>query len=96
MRKVSLDLGKLDVESFETKPLDKRGGTAFGFASDNWSCGAQCVTGDSPTCDCSGYDPICTYTGAGYPMVCGETSDSTCTCETAGPTDEPLEPGDPL
>ena len=68
MKKLSLKLDDLHVDSFDTTPVQKPKGTVFG---EQCTCYTQCTCPGCPTCD-----NTCPQTCAG--MSCDYTCDNSC------------------
>jgi hypothetical protein len=66
MKKLSLDLDTLNVESFSTAPAERAGGTVRGYIT------LQCSDG------CNTWDTAC----GGGSETCTCTKDQTCNCPT--------------
>ena len=74
MKKLSLSLDELRVDSFDTTPVEsKRKGTVFG---EQCTCDTACTCPGCPSCDSC--DPSCAHT-------CWETCDDP-TCMSCGET----------
>lgn len=90
MRKLTLRIEALKVETFETQAAEARRGTVRGYSAD-WQCTAAlscdygCNTRDDGTCP----------TGITCAISCGETCDASCQasgCGSCGPACQPTSP----
>jgi hypothetical protein len=80
MKKLSLKLDQLHVDSFDTTPTEKRKGTVFG---EQCTCWTQCGQNTCPGC------PTCDNTCAGTcPYTCDDNTCISCanTCANGGCT----------
>ncbi|HEX6910301.1 MAG TPA: hypothetical protein VF142_07895 [Longimicrobium sp.] len=74
MKKLTLHLEDLRIDSFTTSPAEKPKGTVFG---EQCTCYTQCTCPGCPTCDasCNG-----SCGGASCDLSCGGTCDYSCEC----------------
>jgi hypothetical protein len=52
MKKITLDVAALSVDSFATGAKSAAGGTVLGYATRNFTCAGTCPTGVT-NCDCT-------------------------------------------